>query len=389
MKRKARGPERAAELEGLRARLAEAEEVLAAIRSGGVDALVVAGASGDQIYTLSGADRTYRQLVETMSEGAATLSEHGVILYSNGRLAEMLGRPLEQVVGSALRSYLPDADPQVLDAIVARARTAPVRAEVNLKTSEGVVVPVYLSCSRLQSEAAEATFCLVFTDLTQHKSREKIVAAELLSRRILEQSVEGIVVCDESGRIIRASEVVQGSCDGGALQRPFDEVLALRTVDGNLFQLSRVLGGETLRNIDVSRDWQGRQLAMLLNAAPLLDACQVVGCVVTLTDITERKQAEAARRESVERLRFALESCHIGAWDIDLVDHSTYRSSEHDRIFGYPERPPQWTLDDLLGHMLPEYRAEAEAFVRHPSDAGEGFNFECRIRRADGELRWV
>ena len=86
-----------AEREDLRARLDQAEEVLRAIREGEVDAVVVSGGRGEQIYTLSGADRAYRQLIETMREGAATLSPEGVILYGNAYLAEMLKRPLDQV----------------------------------------------------------------------------------------------------------------------------------------------------------------------------------------------------------------------------------------------------------------------------------------------------
>ncbi len=76
-------PDLAAEREDLRARLAEAEEALRAIKDGEVDAVVVAGGHGEQVYTLRGADRVYRQLIETMSEGAATLSADGVILYGN------------------------------------------------------------------------------------------------------------------------------------------------------------------------------------------------------------------------------------------------------------------------------------------------------------------
>ncbi len=58
----------------LRARLAEAEETLRAIRDGEVDALVVHGANGQQVYTLHGADHAYRTFVEHMHEGAATLT---------------------------------------------------------------------------------------------------------------------------------------------------------------------------------------------------------------------------------------------------------------------------------------------------------------------------
>ena len=148
-------PELAAELEDLRARLAEAEEVLRAIRNGEVDAVVVTGERGEQVYTLSGADRIYRQLIETMSEGAVTLSADGVILYCNVCLAEMLGRPLDQVLGTALRNHLLPADQQALDAILAQARTETSRREINLKASDGRLVPVYLSASSLRKREAD------------------------------------------------------------------------------------------------------------------------------------------------------------------------------------------------------------------------------------------
>ncbi|HVR64639.1 MAG TPA: PAS domain-containing protein, partial [Polyangia bacterium] len=64
-----------------------AEQTLDAIRAGTVDALVIAGPEGEQIFTLKGADHRYRQLVETMNEGAVTVSADGVIAYCNLRFA--------------------------------------------------------------------------------------------------------------------------------------------------------------------------------------------------------------------------------------------------------------------------------------------------------------
>jgi PAS domain-containing protein len=85
--------------EALQVRLAEAEEMLRAIRHGEIDALVVEGVAGNQVYTLHSEDEPYRNLVEQMHEGAAVLTGHGDILYANARFATLLGEPLRPVPG--------------------------------------------------------------------------------------------------------------------------------------------------------------------------------------------------------------------------------------------------------------------------------------------------
>src|ERR1700761_1085013 len=85
--------------EELISRLREAEETLAAIRAGEVDAVVIAGPQGQQVYTLENADRPYRVLVEQMQEGAVTLSESGTILYCNERFATLVAKPHDSIIG--------------------------------------------------------------------------------------------------------------------------------------------------------------------------------------------------------------------------------------------------------------------------------------------------
>src|SRR6187551_1446288 len=87
------------EVEELRLQLEEANETIDAIRSGQVDALVVRDQNGHQLYTLKTADQTYRVFIEKMTEGAVTLNQEGVILYSNSRFAAMVNMPLEKVIG--------------------------------------------------------------------------------------------------------------------------------------------------------------------------------------------------------------------------------------------------------------------------------------------------
>jgi PAS domain S-box-containing protein len=106
-------------------------------------------------------------------------------------------------------------------------------------------------------------------------------------------------------------------------------------------------------------------------------------------EIEERKKAQEALQDTEQRMRFALESTNIGTWDLDLVDQTAFRSLEHDRIFGYSELLPNWTVNDFLKHALPEYREEVKTMVQEATVAKRGWTYQCQIRRVDGEIRWI
>ena len=103
-------PDHHEQTETLRVRLTEAEDMLRAIRHGEIDALVVEGAAGNQVYTLHSADEPYRTLVEQMQEGAVVLTRGGDILYANARFAALVGEPLESVVGSRVDRFVHPSD---------------------------------------------------------------------------------------------------------------------------------------------------------------------------------------------------------------------------------------------------------------------------------------
>src|SRR4051794_22825644 len=92
----------------LRRRLEEAEETIRAIREDEVDAFVVSRGEADRVLTLESADRPYRVLVESMQQGALTLSADGTILYCNPRFAALLGRPQDELSGLALLDLGPE-----------------------------------------------------------------------------------------------------------------------------------------------------------------------------------------------------------------------------------------------------------------------------------------
>jgi PAS domain-containing protein len=112
------------QLAELRSRLAEAQETLRAIRTGEVDAVVVAGKRGDQVSTLEGAEHPYRVLIESMNEGALTITADKTILYANQCFAGMVKCPLEQVTGGSLRRFLSPEDQTTLRPLVRRPRAS-------------------------------------------------------------------------------------------------------------------------------------------------------------------------------------------------------------------------------------------------------------------------
>src|SRR5271154_3841366 len=98
------------ENERLRLRLEEADAVVEAIRNGIVDAVVVNSIPGESVYTLEGADRPYRLLVEVMQQGVAVLNSEGVLLYCNPCLADLFKMSVEKMTGCLMNSFVVVAD---------------------------------------------------------------------------------------------------------------------------------------------------------------------------------------------------------------------------------------------------------------------------------------
>jgi PAS domain S-box-containing protein len=153
----------------LAARLEEAEATLAAIRSGEVDALLVSGVAGEQVYALRSADHPYRVLVERMREGAVTVAHGGLILYANPYFAHLLRRRAETIVGTAMEQYVVPEHRPLLDELLREGEGQ--SAECHLVTATGDAVPVYLSVSRLEIDERPVV-CVVVTDLSAEKRRD-------------------------------------------------------------------------------------------------------------------------------------------------------------------------------------------------------------------------
>jgi PAS domain S-box-containing protein len=166
-------------------RLAEAEEALRAIRSGEVDAVVVAGKQGPQVFTLQGAEHAYRVLIESMNEGALTLMADKTILYANQCFARMVKCPLEQVTGSSFHRFLSAADRATLRPLLKRAGKSGSKIQVLLNAGDGSKMPAQISIRPLAKDGFNrATIGMVVTDMTEARRNEEMLRA--LTHRVVQ-----------------------------------------------------------------------------------------------------------------------------------------------------------------------------------------------------------
>ena len=176
----------------LRARLREAEQALEAIQGGEVDAFLY---GNDEIVAGADALKPYQAFVEQMQQGAVSLSLDGTILYANMRFAEIVGRPLERVIGARFLEFA--LKPEAASALLRDARIGAVRGEIALDRPLHTVVPAFVAIQRME-EAGGPDLCVVVTDLTD------IVAARMLTSELEEK------VKDRTQALVAKNQELEG-----------------------------------------------------------------------------------------------------------------------------------------------------------------------------------
>ncbi len=183
----------AQKIKQVRMRVRELEETFLAIKRGKVDAVVVNGAEGDQVFTLQGAEHPYRVLVENMNEGAATVDKDGTILYANASFARILGVPLEEVIGTCLEKHFALLEQKKLAALIEDGLERESSGEVSVENSDGQRRLVRLSLSPVHDFGIR-TICVVATDMTELSgANEALKASEDTLRNL-------------SGRLLRLQD---------------------------------------------------------------------------------------------------------------------------------------------------------------------------------------
>jgi len=112
---------------------------------------------------------------------------------------------------------------------------------------------------------------------------------------------------------------------------------------------------------------------------------------VVFMDITQRRRAEEALRESEKRLERSQEIAHLGSWELDVDSDRLTWSDEVYRIFGLEPRGFPATYEAFLAAVHPDDRPTVDgAYLGSIREGSNGYEIEHRIVRRDtGEVRTV
>ena len=244
-------PNRSESSSTLETRLAEAEEMLRAIRHGEVDALVVDGPDGGHVYTLHNADEPYRTLVEQMQEGALVLTGRGDIIYANARFAALVGEPLEAVVGSRLDRFVLASDRDDVEALLGRGSG---RWSARLVAPASGSIEVSLSLTTTTSLSGNRRNLIVtdLRDLLEARSNRDVAQRE---NRTKDEFLATFAheLRTPLGTIGAAAQLLQVSALAGAgSRRPYDVIVRqvghMSRLISDLLDVERVVSGKVRLN---------------------------------------------------------------------------------------------------------------------------------------------
>jgi PAS domain S-box-containing protein len=307
--------------------------------------------------------------------------------------AEVLGRPYPL----SREAERPEAE----DLLRAALRGESV---VGLETvrirKDGAPVHVGISTAPLRDVQGRIAGTVAVLEDIGVRQRAEAEAEELrrYTAMIMDTVADGIFGVDREGRatfVNQAAGAMVGWEPGELLGKNHHALIHHTRADGEPYPVEECPISETLRDgrlhhVDGDVFWRrdGTGFPVEYTSKPLVEDGRITGAVVTFRDITERKRAEEALRESEERFRTIFEQAGIG---IAIVEVEGGRIREANPAF---QRMLGYTAEEMRGLPFPE--------VTHPDDIQtdwhlyteltEGrrtdYQIEKRYIRKDGRVAW-
>jgi diguanylate cyclase (GGDEF)-like protein/PAS domain S-box-containing protein len=154
----------------------------------------------------------------------------------------------------------------------------------------------------------------------------------------------------------------------------------------------RAQAGETIwleETRRIRRD--GSECDVSLSIAPIYGEGNVaIGTMVTLADISRRKLAEQALRESEEQLRLAMDAAQMGIWYWECESDRFVHSEGLSALFGGKATDPMSHYRVFQQRLHPEDRDLLDATMRHAVRRGVDFQVDYRVVwPSDGSTHWL
>lgn len=325
--------------------------------------------------------------------------------FTNKRYEEWFGHSRAEVQGKHLQEILGhDAYEKILPHVeeVLRGKKVSFATWVDYKgAGERYVQVNYIPY--LDERGVVRGFLAFILDLTERKrAEEALLESENLNRAILSSLDTHVAVLDRQGKIIsvnsvwndfaRANGVTSEDRVGSGLN--YLEVCRKAAETGDHAAITAHAGikavcegsSEYFR-LEYPCHSPTKQRWFLMLVTPLKRS--EGGAVVAHNDITERKQAEEALRDSKEQFQRLVETTNAIAWEADVDTWCfTYVSPQVTKLLGY--EPAEWYERDFwVRHLHPEDREFAIDFCNESSGHLNEYEFEYRMIAADGHPVWL
>jgi PAS domain S-box-containing protein len=360
-------------------------------------------------YMAIRADITARKQAEEVRERLAAVVEssddaiigkdlHGTITSWNRGAEKVFGYTSSEALGKPMTILFPpeqvDDERAILQSI-ARGHSVEHYEAVRIR-KDGRRIDVSVTISPIRDSTGVIVGASKVTrDVTERKRSQQALEESETNFRALANLVPQFVwICTSAGlneyfndRWFRYTGLTPEQSHGNGWSTPFHpedapaawQAWSHATATGETYSVE-----SRLRAADGSYRW------FLLRGEPVLDGQgRIAKWFGTCTDIEEMRRAQAALRESDTRREFALLTAGIGDWELDLVTRKASRSLLHARIFGYESPQAEWNFEIFLNHVHPQDRERVRSQFQGSVDRGERSEFECRIIRPNGDIRWI
>ena len=325
--------------------------------------------------------------------GVALEDMEGRPLYVNPALCSMLGFSEEELLKKHCVDFSPPEDAEKDWALFQQLKSGSINhysVDKRYFRRDGSLVWGRLSVSLLRDSASPMVVAMV-VDITENKkAQEAMLRAQHDLDIVTRETSVAAARCSRDFRYLWAN---QGCAD--VLQRPLDEiigqpianVLGAETFEALRHYFERVLAGEVV-TYEREANYPGvGSKSILATYTPTFGADGLVdGWVVAIVDISERKRAEEAIRESERRYRRIVETTNEGVWQIDSTLHNAYVNRQLAEMLGY--EPSEMIGRSVFDFYFPEdveYKKQALVRRRH----GTREQVEERLRRKNGSELWV